>query len=140
MLKISAKVIIPSREITIAAIRSQGSGGQNVNKVSSAIHLKFDIKASSLPDIYQARLLALNDNRISKEGIIIIKAQQYKSQSQNKEDALMRLQKLIKSVAQVPKKRTLTKVTSNQKRKRLDNKNKRGKLKALRRNVRNHDS
>jgi len=132
-------VFIPSKEIEMTAIRSQGSGGQNVNKVSSAIHLQFDIRASSLAEHIKTRLLGLNDKRISKEGIIIIKAQQFKSQIQNKEDALTRLRALIKLAIQVAKKRKPTKVSRNQKRKRLDGKSKRGKLKSLRRGPKNHE-
>jgi len=139
MLKISNSVFIATREIEMTAIRSQGSGGQNVNKVSSAIHLKFDIRASSLPVRIKARLLELNDRRISKKGVIIIKAQQFKSQIKNKEEALTRLQVLVKLAIQVVKKRKPSKVSRNQKRKRLDGKSKRGKLKSLRRSPKNHE-
>lgn len=135
MLKISEQIIIPSREIDINAVRSQGAGGQNVNKVSTAIHLRFDIKASSLPDFYQEKLLKLNDSRISKDGVIVIKAQKFRTQEQNKEDALKRLLKLIKSVSIPQKKRFVTKPTKGAKRKRLDSKAKRGHLKASRRKV-----
>ncbi len=135
MLKISEQVIIPSREIDINAVRSQGAGGQNVNKVSTAIHLRFDIKASSLPDFYQEKLLKLRDSRISKDGVIVIKAQKFRTQEQNKEDALKRLLDLIKSVSILKKKRFVTKPTKGAKRKRLDSKAKRGQLKASRRKV-----
>ena len=135
MLKISDRVIIPSREIEISAVRSAGAGGQNVNKLSSAIHLRFDIKASSLPDFYQQKLLQLNDSRISQDGVIIIKAQQFRTQLQNREDALKRLAKLIKSVSVVRKKRVKTKVSKRAKRRRLDNKAKRSQLKASRKRV-----
>ncbi len=136
MLKISDRVAIPSREIEINAVRSTGAGGQNVNKVASAIHLRFDIKESTLPDFYKDKLLQLNDSRISQEGIVIIKAQQFRSQLQNREDALKRLAKLIKSVLIVKKRRMKTKATKGAKRRRLDNKAKRGQLKTSRKKVR----
>ena len=135
MLKISEKVTIPSREIEISAVRSTGAGGQNVNKVASAIHLRFDIKASSLPYFYKHKLLQLKDSRISQDGVIIIKAQQFRSQLQNREEALKRLQKLIKSVLVVKKRRIKTKASKSAKKRRLDNKAKRSQLKALRRKV-----
>src|SRR5574342_1291267 len=103
MLHLSSHIAIPDSEIEIHAMRSQGAGGQNVNKVSSAIHLQFDISASSLPQSYKQALLKLRDNRISGEGVITIKAQQYRSQEQNREDALGRLSELIRSVA-IPRK------------------------------------
>jgi ribosome-associated protein len=132
MLQVSSQVSIPDNEIEVYAIRAQGTGGQNVNKVSSAIHLRFDINASSLPDFYKEKLLTLNDQRISKEGVIVIKAQQYRTQEKNKEDAYSRLQELIKSVAIVYKKRKATKPTKRSKLKRLDSKTRQGQLKALR--------
>lgn len=132
MLKISNTVSIPDNEIDLSAIRSQGAGGQNVNKVSSAIHLRFDINASSLPAFYKERLLALKDRRISKEGVIVIKAQQFRTQELNREDALKRLQALLKSVATVQKARKATKPTKASQRRRVDSKKKRGQIKALR--------
>ncbi len=129
MLQISNNVAIPAREIEISAIRAQGAGGQNVNKVSSAIHLRFDIGASSLPHLYKERLLKLNDQRITKDGVVVIKAQQHRSQEMNKEEALRRLQELIRSVAVSRKKRKPTKPTRSSQRKRLDSKTRRGAVK-----------
>lgn len=132
LLKINQHISIHTDEVDISAIRAQGSGGQNVNKVSSAIHLRFDIKASSLPDAYKTRLLNIKDQRISKEGVIIIKAQQFRTQEKNRIDALERLRGLIKEAAVIQKARRPTKPSKNAKKKRMDSKTLRGRTKSLR--------
>ena len=129
---INPELTLPESEIDISAIRAQGTGGQNVNKVSSAIHLRFDIKASSLPDIFKKRLLDLNDQRISKDGVLIIKAQQFRTQEKNRAAALERLSDLILSVMQERKKRRPTKPSKRAQQKRMDNKTRRGQIKSLR--------
>lgn len=135
MLFISHRVQIPSEEIEMHAMRAQGSGGQNVNKNSTAIHLRFDIKASSLPDLYKDKLLALSDHRITKDGEIVIKSQEHKSQELNKEAALARLAAMIKEANKEQKKRKPTKPTRSSQRKRMDKKTKHGQKKAMRKSV-----
>lgn len=131
-LKINSTVCIPLSEIDIQAIRAQGAGGQNVNKVSSAIHLRFDIKASSLPQSYKDRLLRLSDRRMSKDGVVIIKAQQHRTQEKNRQDALDRLAAFIRRAGVIRKRRKATRPTQASRQKRLDNKIMRGRLKKAR--------
>jgi len=132
MFQISNAVSLGDWEIELSAIRSQGNGGQRVNKVATAIHLRFDIKSSSLPAVYKERLLKLKDSRITSDGIIIIKAQSFRTQEQNKDDALKRLKEIITAAMIVQRVRRVTKPTKSSQRKRVDNKKQRASTKALR--------
>ena len=132
MLRISSNIVLPESEIELQSIRAQGSGGQKVNKTSSAVHLRFDVKASSLPEFYKQKLLALRDSRISKDGVLVLKAQQYRTLEQNRQDALDRLAQLIKDAATVEKARRPTRPTRGSQRRRMDSKTKHSRLKQLR--------
>ena len=134
-MRISPDLHISDREIELRAVRSQGAGGQNVNKVSSAIHLRFDIAASSLPEKYKHRLLALQDHRITSQGVVVIKAQQHRTRERNRADALERLCKLVQSVMTEPKKRIATRPSRAAKQKRMNEKTRRGQTKELRKKI-----
>lgn len=132
---ITNTISLADNEIIMQPIRAQGAGGQNVNKVSSAIHLRFDIYKSSLPQRYKDRLAALKDRRVSDDGVIVIKAQQYRTQDKNREDALERLTQMIRRAGHTPRKRKATRPSQAARKKRVDTKTKRGKLKTLRKKV-----
>ncbi len=131
-LRLSGRVEIPESELEISAIRSPGPGGQNVNKLATAVHLRFDVRASSLPDFHKQRLLALNDRRITRDGVVVIKSNEYRSLEKNRQAAIQRLLDLIRGATQVQKARKATRPTRGSQKRRMDGKTRRGRIKALR--------